>query len=242
MGWILEWGVLFSLTRPLAASSLSVFHSMLGAVGLAPAKRAPISPQRQLSSLGVPSPWGLSPPRVLSCSRSTTTSTQHATVRAHGGGWRCRTHRDSAPGCRTPSRAPSAVRLGCGGGRGGFDGEDVTFPNPGVNTMLSETRNERSAQQHGTGWGGGRVLEAEAVVGGGSADGTPCMWAAFSCKAGEFLDMKAQACKPCAEGTYSLGTGVRFDEWDELPHGFANVATNLELDDGFSDVVENCTT
>lgn len=54
--------------------------------------------------------------------------------------------------------------------------------------------------------------------------------------------MKAQACKPCAEGTYSLGTGVRFDEWDELPHGFANVAANLELDDGFSDVVENCTT
>ncbi|XP_021233025.1 UPF0577 protein KIAA1324 homolog isoform X2 [Numida meleagris] len=53
--------------------------------------------------------------------------------------------------------------------------------------------------------------------------------------------MKAQACKPCAEGTYSLGTGVRFDEWDELPHGFANVAANLELDDGFSDVVENCT-
>ncbi|NXX85185.1 K1324 protein, partial [Urocolius indicus] len=68
--------------------------------------------------------------------------------------------------------------------------------------------------------------------------GTEC---SFSCKAGEFLDMKAQACKPCAEGTYSLGTGVRFDEWDEVPHGFANVATNLELDDGFSDTVENCT-
>ncbi|NXX53937.1 K1324 protein, partial [Scopus umbretta] len=64
---------------------------------------------------------------------------------------------------------------------------------------------------------------------------------AFSCKAGEFLDMKAQACKPCAEGTYSLGTGVRFDEWDEVPHGFANVATNLEVDDGFGDAVENCT-
>ncbi|NXE85857.1 K1324 protein, partial [Cochlearius cochlearius] len=68
-----------------------------------------------------------------------------------------------------------------------------------------------------------------------------CTWAAFSCKAGEFLDMKAQACKPCGEGTYSLGTGVRFDEWDEVPHGFANVATNLEVDDGFSDAVENCT-
>ncbi|NXS93648.1 K1324 protein, partial [Jacana jacana] len=63
----------------------------------------------------------------------------------------------------------------------------------------------------------------------------------FSCKAGEFLDMKAQACKPCAEGTYSLGTGVRFDEWDEVPHGFANVATNLEVDEGLGEAVENCT-
>uniref|UniRef100_A0A8B9TQA0 KIAA1324 n=1 Tax=Anas platyrhynchos TaxID=8839 RepID=A0A8B9TQA0_ANAPL len=61
--------------------------------------------------------------------------------------------------------------------------------------------------------------------------GTEC---SFSCKAGEFLDMKAQSCKPCAEGTYSLGTGVRFDEWDEVPHGFANVATNLEVDDSFA--------
>ncbi|NWJ09243.1 K1324 protein, partial [Crypturellus undulatus] len=68
--------------------------------------------------------------------------------------------------------------------------------------------------------------------------GTEC---SFSCKAGEFLDMKAQMCQPCAAGTYSLGTGVRFDEWDEVPRGFANIATNLELDDGFGDAVENCT-
>ncbi|KAM6289160.1 endosome/lysosome-associated apoptosis and autophagy regulator 1 [Aegotheles albertisi] len=68
--------------------------------------------------------------------------------------------------------------------------------------------------------------------------GTEC---SFSCKAGEFLDMKAQACRPCAQGTYSLGTGVRFDEWDELPHGFASVATNLELDDDFGDAMANCT-
>ncbi|KAM9255352.1 LOW QUALITY PROTEIN: endosome/lysosome-associated apoptosis and autophagy regulator 1 [Cariama cristata] len=66
--------------------------------------------------------------------------------------------------------------------------------------------------------------------------GTECS----SCKAGEFLDMKAQACKPCAEGTYSLGTGIRSTR-DEVPHGFANVATNLEVDDGFGDAVENCT-
>lgn len=65
---------------------------------------------------------------------------------------------------------------------------------------------------------------------------------AFSCKAGEFLDMKDQSCKSCAEGRYSLGTGVRFDEWDELPHGFANVATTLEVDNSFSESAENCTT
>ncbi|XP_006039031.1 UPF0577 protein KIAA1324-like, partial [Alligator sinensis] len=69
--------------------------------------------------------------------------------------------------------------------------------------------------------------------------GTEC---SFSCKAGEFLDMKDQSCKSCAEGRYSLGTGVRFDEWDELPHGFANVATTLEVDNSFSESAENCTT
>ncbi|KAL9824677.1 endosome/lysosome-associated apoptosis and autophagy regulator 1 isoform 3-T3 [Geothlypis trichas] len=69
--------------------------------------------------------------------------------------------------------------------------------------------------------------------------GTEC---SFSCKAGEFLEMQTQTCRPCAAGSYSLGTGVRFDEWDEVPHGFANVATNLEVDDSFGDVAENCTT
>uniref|UniRef100_A0A8C0H422 Endosome-lysosome associated apoptosis and autophagy regulator 1 n=1 Tax=Chelonoidis abingdonii TaxID=106734 RepID=A0A8C0H422_CHEAB len=63
--------------------------------------------------------------------------------------------------------------------------------------------------------------------------GTEC---SFSCKAGQFLDMKDQSCKPCAEGRYSLGTGIRFDEWDELPHGFASIATNLESDSSISDL------
>ncbi|XP_077695428.1 endosome/lysosome-associated apoptosis and autophagy regulator 1 isoform X2 [Eretmochelys imbricata] len=54
--------------------------------------------------------------------------------------------------------------------------------------------------------------------------------------------MKDQSCKPCAEGRYSLGTGIRFDEWDELPHGFASIATNLEIDNSFSESLENCTT
>ncbi|XP_049736129.1 endosome/lysosome-associated apoptosis and autophagy regulator 1 isoform X1 [Elephas maximus indicus] len=68
--------------------------------------------------------------------------------------------------------------------------------------------------------------------------GTEC---SFSCNAGEFLDMKDQSCKPCAEGRYSLGTGIRFDEWDELPHGFANLATNMEMEDGVTESTENCT-
>uniref|UniRef100_A0A8C5P429 Endosome-lysosome associated apoptosis and autophagy regulator 1 n=1 Tax=Jaculus jaculus TaxID=51337 RepID=A0A8C5P429_JACJA len=68
--------------------------------------------------------------------------------------------------------------------------------------------------------------------------GTEC---SFSCNAGEFLDMKDQSCKPCAEGRYSLGTGIRFDEWDELPHGFASLSANMDIDDGATESTENCT-
>lgn len=32
--------------------------------------------------------------------------------------------------------------------------------------------------------------------------------------------MQSQTCQRCAAGTYSLGTGVAFDEWDGLPPGF----------------------
>ncbi|XP_019944302.2 endosome/lysosome-associated apoptosis and autophagy regulator 1 [Paralichthys olivaceus] len=47
--------------------------------------------------------------------------------------------------------------------------------------------------------------------------GTQCT---FSCSDGEFLDMQSQECQKCTAGTYSLGTGVAFDEWDSLPTGF----------------------
>ncbi|XP_068125543.1 endosome/lysosome-associated apoptosis and autophagy regulator 1 [Hyperolius riggenbachi] len=53
--------------------------------------------------------------------------------------------------------------------------------------------------------------------------GTDC---SFSCTSGQYLDMAIQQCTPCAEGTYSLGTGVRFDEWSELPHGFTSISSN----------------
>ncbi|XP_051952744.1 endosome/lysosome-associated apoptosis and autophagy regulator family member 2-like isoform X2 [Xyrauchen texanus] len=53
--------------------------------------------------------------------------------------------------------------------------------------------------------------------------GTECT---FTCEAGEFLEMSAQECTQCAAGTYSLGSGLRFDEWDDIPPGFSNLAAN----------------
>ncbi|XP_053560710.1 endosome/lysosome-associated apoptosis and autophagy regulator 1 [Bombina bombina] len=39
--------------------------------------------------------------------------------------------------------------------------------------------------------------------------------------------MKIQKCTACGQGTYSLGTAVRFDEWSKLPHGFLSISSNL---------------
>uniref|UniRef100_A0A8C0H7G3 Endosome-lysosome associated apoptosis and autophagy regulator family member 2 n=1 Tax=Chelonoidis abingdonii TaxID=106734 RepID=A0A8C0H7G3_CHEAB len=50
----------------------------------------------------------------------------------------------------------------------------------------------------------------------------------FSCASGEYLEMKNQMCSKCAAGTYSLGSGIKFDEWDDLPAGFSNVATFMD--------------
>ncbi|CAL8358791.1 unnamed protein product [Lota lota] len=56
--------------------------------------------------------------------------------------------------------------------------------------------------------------------------GTECT---FSCKAGEFLEMSAQECTQCAAGSYSLGSGIRFDQWDATPAGFSSLAaTSLD--------------
>ncbi|XP_021109666.1 UPF0577 protein KIAA1324-like homolog isoform X2 [Heterocephalus glaber] len=40
--------------------------------------------------------------------------------------------------------------------------------------------------------------------------------------------MRNQVCSKCAEGSYSLGSGIKFEEWDELPAGFSTVATFLD--------------
>ncbi|XP_062398096.1 endosome/lysosome-associated apoptosis and autophagy regulator 1 isoform X2 [Sardina pilchardus] len=60
--------------------------------------------------------------------------------------------------------------------------------------------------------------------------GTECT---FSCSTGEFLDMKTQECQKCAAGTYSLGTGVAFDEWDSMPSGFVTHGINMDAGDAY---------
>ncbi|XP_077565494.1 endosome/lysosome-associated apoptosis and autophagy regulator family member 2-like isoform X1 [Stigmatopora nigra] len=54
--------------------------------------------------------------------------------------------------------------------------------------------------------------------------GTDC---SFSCSAGKYLDMSTQSCTPCAAGSYSLGSGLRFDQWDALPTGFLSIGSFL---------------
>ncbi|KAK5876634.1 hypothetical protein CesoFtcFv8_025968 [Champsocephalus esox] len=55
--------------------------------------------------------------------------------------------------------------------------------------------------------------------------GTDC---SFSCPAGKFLEMSTQQCTPCLAGSYSLGSGLRFDQWDAIPAGFTNMASFLD--------------
>ncbi|MEQ2199640.1 Endosome/lysosome-associated apoptosis and autophagy regulator member 2 [Xenoophorus captivus] len=55
--------------------------------------------------------------------------------------------------------------------------------------------------------------------------GTDC---SFSCPAGMFLEMSSQLCTPCAAGSYSLGSGLRFDQWDAIPAGFTSLASFLD--------------
>lgn len=41
-----------------------------------------------------------------------------------------------------------------------------------------------------------------------------------ACEAGKFLNLTTVQCEDCESGTYSLGGGLRFDEWEPLPTGF----------------------
>ncbi|KAK7135854.1 hypothetical protein R3I94_014510 [Phoxinus phoxinus] len=61
--------------------------------------------------------------------------------------------------------------------------------------------------------------------------GTQCT---FTCNEGEFLDMRTQECQKCVAGTYSLGTGVAFDEWDSFPTGFISHGININIGDTYT--------
>ena len=43
---------------------------------------------------------------------------------------------------------------------------------------------------------------------------------AISCDAGYYFDLGDLTCRMCRPGTFSLGGGLLFDTWDELPEGF----------------------
>ncbi|CAD6191341.1 unnamed protein product [Caenorhabditis auriculariae] len=53
----------------------------------------------------------------------------------------------------------------------------------------------------------------------------------FSCQAGHYLDLETQGCRPCNPGSFSLGGGVRFEDFVTLPAGFSieNFDANADL-------------
>lgn len=49
------------------------------------------------------------------------------------------------------------------------------------------------------------------------------LFVGFTCQPGGYLDIdsETQDCKPCPAGTYSLGGGALYDNWDHFPKGFS---------------------
>lgn len=48
--------------------------------------------------------------------------------------------------------------------------------------------------------------------------------------------MNTQRCMPCEAGSYSLGSSLRFDQWDVIPAGFTNLASFLDQGSNGEDV------
>lgn len=48
--------------------------------------------------------------------------------------------------------------------------------------------------------------------------------------------MSTQQCTPCAAGSYSLGSGLRFDQWDAIPAGFTSLASFLDTGPNGEDI------
>ncbi|VIO87779.1 Uncharacterized protein BM_BM8821 [Brugia malayi] len=65
----------------------------------------------------------------------------------------------------------------------------------------------------------------------------------FTCGAGMYLDIVTQRCQLCPKGTYSLGDGIRYDVFDEIPANFEVENVNILLErniDTNMESIEDC--
>ena len=45
---------------------------------------------------------------------------------------------------------------------------------------------------------------------------------------GQYLDVAGnQKCHSCPEGTYSVGNGIRYDNWEKIPEEFTTTKTGV---------------
>ncbi|KAL3983085.1 hypothetical protein ACH3XW_49760 [Acanthocheilonema viteae] len=65
----------------------------------------------------------------------------------------------------------------------------------------------------------------------------------FTCNAGMYLDIFTQRCQLCPKGTYSLGGGIRYDVFDEIPPNFEvenlNILPERNIDSN-TELLEDC--
>lgn len=63
----------------------------------------------------------------------------------------------------------------------------------------------------------------------------------LTCSRGQYLNTSTGTCEQCPPGTYSLGGGLRFDRWNEVPSGFSTVSSFYSFTDfGYLPKVQNC--
>lgn len=145
-------------------------------------------------------------PVFCSCSQIITLSTQSVTYWAHDGEWQFQTKQRYAQASQIQSRALSAVSVLL---------LHLILLMSLFNHLCSLPCCPHRRDTHH------RALRSLLFL----------LLAAFSCNEGEFLDMQSQQCRKCAAGTYSLGTGIAFDEWDRLPSGFVTQGVNTNGED-----------
>ncbi|GMR50717.1 hypothetical protein PMAYCL1PPCAC_20912, partial [Pristionchus mayeri] len=78
-----------------------------------------------------------------------------------------------------------------------------------------------SCGEHGERWRVAVPKSASLECSGGVPAPQKGINCSFSCGAGNYLDIATQSCRECTAGSYSLGGGIRFDEFTRLPAGFS---------------------